>query len=198
MKRLLLAGVAAVTIVGSGSAMAAFQGFAHNPLGPEFLITFTDSGVMTALNPVYTTDPGPYDGNEDTYFGVVNNSSKTISSFNVASTVGAQIAGFDNDGIDEAAYLNIPHNANDPTGYGGPNAFFTGISVGLDALTVNFAPGIAAGGTDVFSLEEPIALNTIVIGTPEPSTWAMMLIGFAGLAFAGYRKSKSNRLALTV
>ncbi|HZZ21512.1 MAG TPA: PEPxxWA-CTERM sorting domain-containing protein [Roseiarcus sp.] len=23
---------------------------------------------------------------------------------------------------------------------------------------------------------------------PEPSTWAMMLIGFAGLGFAGYRR----------
>jgi hypothetical protein len=26
---------------------------------------------------------------------------------------------------------------------------------------------------------------------PEPSTWAMMLLGFAGLGFAGYRKAKS-------
>jgi hypothetical protein len=26
--------------------------------------------------------------------------------------------------------------------------------------------------------------------TPEPSTWAMMLLGFAGLGFAGYRTSR--------
>ena len=33
---------------------------------------------------------------------------------------------------------------------------------------------------------------TLVIGeVPEPSTWAMMLIGFAGLGFTGYRKSRS-------
>jgi hypothetical protein len=25
---------------------------------------------------------------------------------------------------------------------------------------------------------------------PEPATWAMMLLGFAGLAFAGYRKPR--------
>ena len=31
---------------------------------------------------------------------------------------------------------------------------------------------------------------------PEPSTWAMMLLGFAGLAFLGYRKAK--RAALSV
>jgi hypothetical protein len=28
-------------------------------------------------------------------------------------------------------------------------------------------------------------------GVPEPSTWAMMLIGFAGLGFAAYRRRKS-------
>jgi PEP-CTERM motif len=28
--------------------------------------------------------------------------------------------------------------------------------------------------------------------TPEPSTWAMMLIGFAGLGFAGYRASRNG------
>lgn len=30
---------------------------------------------------------------------------------------------------------------------------------------------------------------------PEPSTWAMMLIGFAGLGFAGYRASRKGALA---
>jgi PEP-CTERM motif len=27
---------------------------------------------------------------------------------------------------------------------------------------------------------------------PEPSTWAMMALGFAGLAFAGYRRSRKD------
>jgi hypothetical protein len=30
---------------------------------------------------------------------------------------------------------------------------------------------------------------------PEPSTWAMLLIGFAGLGFAGYRKARTARAA---
>ena len=47
----------------------------------------------------------------------------------------------------------------------------------------------------------PISGNWIQIGTgsftftgsvPEPSTWAMMLAGFAGLGFAGYRRAKSE------
>jgi hypothetical protein len=32
--------------------------------------------------------------------------------------------------------------------------------------------------------------NSPMSGVPEPSTWAMMLIGFAGLGFAGYRARK--------
>jgi hypothetical protein len=32
-------------------------------------------------------------------------------------------------------------------------------------------------------------------GVPEPSTWALMLLGFVGLGFAGYRKAKSRRVS---
>ncbi len=36
-----------------------------------------------------------------------------------------------------------------------------------------------------------------IVGTPEPSTWAMMLIGFAGLGFASYRKAHGARTTLS-
>ena len=32
----------------------------------------------------------------------------------------------------------------------------------------------------------------VTASTPEPSTWAMMVLGFAGLGFAGYRKSRKT------
>jgi hypothetical protein len=32
---------------------------------------------------------------------------------------------------------------------------------------------------------------------PEPSTWTMLLLGFAGLGFAGYRKARGARTALS-
>jgi PEP-CTERM motif len=38
--------------------------------------------------------------------------------------------------------------------------------------------------------------STGVAGTPEPSTWAMMLLGFAGLALGGYRRAKAARAIL--
>jgi PEP-CTERM motif len=37
---------------------------------------------------------------------------------------------------------------------------------------------------------------TGLVGAPEPSTWGMMLIGFAGLGFVGYRKARASRRLL--
>lgn len=34
-----------------------------------------------------------------------------------------------------------------------------------------------------------------VNAVPEPSTWAMMLVGFAGLGYAGYRRARGTGAA---
>jgi hypothetical protein len=39
------------------------------------------------------------------------------------------------------------------------------------------------------------ASQGFVVGVPEPSTWAMMLLGFAGLGFAGYRSGVRSTTA---
>jgi Protein of unknown function (DUF642)/PEP-CTERM motif len=36
----------------------------------------------------------------------------------------------------------------------------------------------------------PVVGGVSIITVPEPATWAMMVIGFAGLGFAGYRKAR--------
>ena len=51
-------------------------------------------------------------------------------------------------------------------------------------------------GTDITGqgpFNAAFSLNGTLI--PEPSTWAMMLLGFAGLGFAGYRQARKARLA---
>ncbi len=40
------------------------------------------------------------------------------------------------------------------------------------------------------------ACGTNVGGVPEPSTWAMMILGFAGVGFMGFRRSRKGRLPL--
>jgi hypothetical protein len=42
------------------------------------------------------------------------------------------------------------------------------------------------------------SVDTTVTSVPEPSTWAMLVFGFVGLGFAGYNRSKSERMALAV
>jgi hypothetical protein len=62
------------------------------------------------------------------------------------------------------------------TTHGGEQGFvaFLGDPFGLDVISGNLVPAIEA---------LPAA------GVPEPSTWAMMVLGFVGLAFAGWRRA---------
>jgi choice-of-anchor A domain-containing protein len=55
-----------------------------------------------------------------------------------------------------------------------------------------YAENLAAGG----ELHDYPFEGTISSPVPEPSTWAMMALGFAGLGFAGFRRRKAPRLDL--
>jgi hypothetical protein len=46
---------------------------------------------------------------------------------------------------------------------------------------------LAASSSNSFEFDNVAAGMSAV---PEPSTWAMLLIGFAGLGYAGFRRSK--------
>lgn len=48
-------------------------------------------------------------------------------------------------------------------------------------------------GSYNYPIEESGSLS--VTATPEPSTWVMMLLGFVGLGYAGYRASRGSRTA---
>ena len=49
--------------------------------------------------------------------------------------------------------------------------------------------GYAIEATGTFAVSTSDASN-FAATAPEPSTWAMMLMGFAGLGFAGYRRAR--------
>ncbi len=80
-------------------------------------------------------------------------------------------------------------------------ATFTGL--GTDTLSSVLNPG-----TGPYSLQELFVIHATGVGAtnltidltsstvPEPSTWAMMLLGFAGLAYAGFRRAKADRATI--
>jgi hypothetical protein len=47
----------------------------------------------------------------------------------------------------------------------------------------------------ISSTSNSFEFDNISAGVPEPSTWAMMMLGFAGLGFAGYRRANKVKAA---
>ena len=78
-----------------------------------------------------------------------------------------------------------------------PTTNFTGGFVGWEGLDQN---GVSESVFDEHSGTFGGTLAVIQIGlppVPEPSTWAMMLVGFGGLGFAAYRAKRSAKAAVT-
>lgn len=73
----------------------------------------------------------------------------------------------------------------------------TGLSDGTSTLPettlsgVNFNFGTTANNWETGSVHSPLPVGSV----PEPSTWAMIIIGFAGLGFLAYRRQ--DRVMLT-
>ena len=53
------------------------------------------------------------------------------------------------------------------------------------AVDLTFGYNLVADGTGGFGVDFVVADPPPATPVPEPSTWAMILLGFAGLAFAG-------------
>ena len=79
----------------------------------------------------------------------------------------------------------------------GADAFFSNdlidVSLGTspDNIEIAFDEMLSAG--EGFSFSYGAAAPAAV---PEPSTWAMTLLGFAGLGFAGYRRARAGHATL--
>ncbi len=108
----------------------------------------------------------------------------------------------------------IYNNASPPLPFGGlfttfdftfTNEDITAVSVDSSSSTDFLPATVTLVGADEFKVVigdgvDPAYLSTLVIdvttagsvtpGVPEPSTWALMLLGFAGLGFAGFRRSR--------
>jgi hypothetical protein len=61
----------------------------------------------------------------------------------------------------------------------------------LAAIVIGSLPPIVTPDLTAVTL-----VSSVNTGVPEPSTWAMLALGFAGLGFAGYRRSKRSTHAV--
>jgi hypothetical protein len=129
--------------------------------GCAAVITITSTGGTLSV-----TGQGPYSLDNQTLVGVVNNSALPVYSIDLASTLA--VFAFSGEGIDT---FGAPKNAQDNTGYGGPNTFFTNINASHTTGRVNFITPIAAnGGTVYFSLENVLTAQSVTVSAVSNNT----------------------------
>jgi hypothetical protein len=175
------------------------------------LIYVTNSGAQVLSDP----SQGPYDGGDDTLIGIVNESSKPLSSISLSSNT--DIFGFDGDGIcSYSSWTGDEKCPYGPTGYEGPGTHF-GENNGNSGPVV-FSPTLAAGGGSAyFGLENALSQATLVnthsyaaigdsyssgVGTEDsafsascdrsPKAWPMLLGSDAGLSIVGNPSSTAD------
>jgi CHASE1-domain containing sensor protein len=55
----------------------------------------------------------------------------------------------------------------------------------------SYVSGAGLDPTKITGWTQALEFAPVATGTPEPSTWAMMILGFVGVGFAGYRASRN-------
>jgi PEP-CTERM motif-containing protein len=149
-------------------------------------LTFITSGAtLSEVAPTFATEATGAAGDVDEYLGVSGPFSFGPGVFTSATTgngdlVGVQVLRAD----PPEGFIFVP------MGYAsGAPLSDTATYAGQSFATLGLTPGVYlytfGSGTDADSF-------TIKVGAPvpEPSTWAMMLLGFAGLGVVGYRQTR--------
>jgi hypothetical protein len=79
----------------------------------------------------------------------------------------------------------------DPAYGGNPDDILTYASTGADFPADAVARTVLPNDNKHGRWNSNLATVTVGAAVPEPSTWAMMVLGFGGLGFMGYRRSKA-------
>ncbi|SDJ63506.1 PEP-CTERM protein-sorting domain-containing protein [Bradyrhizobium lablabi] len=165
------------TFVKGGAALALLASLASfSPADASVLFSFTETGAGISASGVFTADSN-------------GNGTYTVTAIN--GTLNG-----------DAMTLIIPggYQGNDNllTYPGSPALEFGGLSYVANAISYNLyynaSSGFCSAGsycssTDPAGPDTPVSFS--VAAVPEPSTWAMMILGFFGLGFLAYRR-KNN------
>ncbi len=115
------------------------------------LVVNADNSVSVLGDP----SVGPFDGNDDTLVGIVNNSAAPVGAVTVSGP-GSGLSEFDGDGIcsgDYGTWTGSDGCPYGPTGYEGPGTSFVTNQSLPDSAEVDFADGLQPGAAAYFSLE---------------------------------------------
>lgn len=197
-------GVSGSLVVTIGTTTDATYPNAFEITGVSGTFTDTNNGLgivntpVTGLQPITHSTPGDPENigvapNDFSQFAVmsglpsVNNGVLTFD--NLFWPGGAPPTAFDYPG--DGSFLDIYGLMFQIGGGKVVDLFSNGVGFGINPGDTNVF-GVAVATSDV-SLD--YVANGVSASTPEPSTWAMMLLGFASLAFAGCRASRKTATA---
>ena len=183
------------------SVSAAGPGGTASPLNIVTIFNTNDAVIygadFTADAPIYITITLSAGGSNTQFFLapggnlLTNNSGVTFSNFYM-DLLGYPPGTTLNGGGTAGNAFALPTFNADAT-----EAVFSGVSglPGGPGLPDGFSTTLAIG---ISLASPPVRTETIVLyigptPVPEPSTWAMMMLGFAGLGFAGYRATRARR-----
>jgi hypothetical protein len=151
----------------------------------QLLIYINDSGVQVLSD----GSQGPYEGDEDTLIGVLNDTTgTTIGSLPITGSSSPAIFAFDGDGIcvtpnptSGLPGIDCSSNPSASTGYEGLNSSFSNISGSKQSGTVNFNTPLGPGDSTFFSLEGPISASSLtIISATSASISAVEGASFSG------------------
>jgi hypothetical protein len=151
-------------------------------------VSVTGTGVITLPYGSNMYAPNSTGSNDGSSF----ETAKFVGSFSLASSGVVNFAVNSDD--DTFVYLNGILIGQNPGIHGVTNVnFAANANSGSNTLEIFYADREQTGA--FLSVTADVAL-TAVSDVPEPSTWAMMILGFAGVGFMAYRrKSKSTLIA---
>jgi hypothetical protein len=192
-----------IYIDGGDGTSTDFNAFILSNLGA--IQSFVSSGGRMMINAAqWDFSPDPLDlGFGQTLYG---DGSYDYASYNGSLTAAGSAAGLGANGAGTSWGGN--YFAHDIVYGGGATCLVTGTAgcvfqdakEGAGYLTTGgeTAPYFWSGvGSPQQLLDNEISYTATVVSTPEPATCAMLLLGFAGLGFAGYRKARGGQTALS-
>lgn len=205
------ADIVSYTDLGTGTS-AILPGYTAAAIGGNFMVKNFDGKSGVGVNPGSVVDE--IDGAEAIAFQSTSGT-KYLSSFTVAFLYQSGQFGDNvneyaqvtlNDGTiitlmvqnaDQAIVTGAAATVSNSTGAGsvGGGGYWTvNLTNPLAFTSLTFSPVIPNGGTDA-SFGDFAFNNFQTSAVPEPSTWAMMILGFFGVGFVAYRRRNQGALS---